>query len=238
MPVAPDNPALKEAAESQCLGPELVDDLREDPHPSSRFAPIAPDNPALKEAAQLQCLGSGLLDDLREDPHRFFRFVAHSFVSLSCVRVAQGLLVNLHGDVHLEQYLVSSLGRGLGDFDDAGIGPVGVDLLRIATWIRIASRVRAWDADRLWGRLLSGYVRALDAPDAVAAEPAFAHRARAGFHNDHARLLAWTKTVFKPVSDEEALWIESERASEEVCSAWSNLNLRANYDSDLGRTCQ
>lgn len=149
-----------------------------------------------------------LLAELRRDPHQYFRFLAHAFVSRECAVAARGPAVNLHGDVHLEQYLVTSLGRGLGDFDDATTGPAGMDLVRIATSIRIASRMRSWDAWALWNGFVEGYVAALRDPTTRAPVPRYVTRIEEGFHHDHARLLAWCETLLEPISDERRARLE------------------------------
>lgn len=158
--------------------------------------------------AEVEALEPALRDELRADPHHYFRYVARRMASLECDVGTLGPLVNLHGDAHVEQYLVTSLGRGLGDFDEATLGPVGIDLLRLATSLQIASRSRRWDANALWARFLAGYLAALDEPSVEAPEPAWAARVRASFRRDHRRLLAWADTLFLPVDAETGARLE------------------------------
>ena len=80
-------------------------------------------------AVEQRQLDADLLLELRRDPHHYFRYLAGEFVSRECHVASRGPLVNLHGDAHVEQYLVTSLGRGLGDFDEATTGPVEIDLV-------------------------------------------------------------------------------------------------------------
>ena len=159
-------------------------------------------------AVEQRQLDADLLLELRRDPHHYFRYLAGEFVSRECHVASRGPLVNLHGDAHVEQYLVTSLGRGLGDFDEATTGPVEIDLVRLATSLRIAGRMRSWDARALWNRFLEGYVAALSDPSTRAPEPSFVARTRSGFHRDHARLLAWCDTLFEPIGDDEQARVE------------------------------
>ncbi|HBQ17736.1 MAG TPA: hypothetical protein DEF51_43610, partial [Myxococcales bacterium] len=124
--------------------------------------------------SELATLDPELRTTLRDNPHHYLRYVANRFVGVSCEVANEGATVNLHGDPHLEQYVVTSLGRGLSDFDEATIGPVGIDLIRLATSIRIASRMRGWDSELLWARFVEGYLHALADPALSVPEPDYA----------------------------------------------------------------
>jgi hypothetical protein len=160
------------------------------------------------QADELASLDPDLRASILADVHQYTRFVARRFVGLQCDVAAGGPTVNLHGDAHLEQYLVTSLGRGLGDFDESTVGPVEIDLVRLAGSIRIASRMRGWDARALWGRFLEGYLRALRDPTIEAPEPAFVRRAQAAFLGDHDRLLAQCDALIEPLDEQRAAEIE------------------------------
>jgi hypothetical protein len=75
-----------------------------------------------------------LLERLAATAHGYFRFVNTAFESETCrlfSDVASSMPeVNLHGDAHVEQYAVTSLGRGLTDFDDCTRGKPVIDLVR------------------------------------------------------------------------------------------------------------
>jgi hypothetical protein len=146
--------------------------------------------------------------DLKAKLHHYYRYVARRFAALACELGVHGPVVNLHGDAHIEQYLVTSLGRGLGDFDEATTGPVDVDLLRLAVSIRLVAAERGWNADRLWSHFRAGYVRALMTPDWRCATPRFAVRAAASFRRDHGALLDWSMSLMQPVSEAVALEIK------------------------------
>jgi len=152
---------------------------------------------------EIAALDPSLLTLLRTDAHHYLRFVSNRFVGVSCQVADRGPNVNLHGDAHLEQYLVTTIGRGLGDFDEATSGAVSIDLVRLATSIRIASRVRGWDAGALWTSFFRGYLAALEDPTLEAPEPRFATRRRATFTEDHQRLLRTSDQLMQPVDGAE-----------------------------------
>lgn len=161
------------------------------------------------DAAELAALDPSLRMLIGADPHHYLRFVSNRFVGLSCELADRGPNVNLHGDAHLEQYLVTTLGRGLGDFDEATSGAVSIDLVRLAASIRIASRLRGWDADALWLRFVQGYLAALEDPGHDAPVPSFVTRRRATFTEDHAELLASCDRLMQPVGGEERAQVEA-----------------------------
>jgi hypothetical protein len=156
------------------------------PAPASAILPafrVAPDAPELKASPDL-------VDRLRETPHRYFRFINAAFTQAVCGRFkdAGGLPdVNLHGDAHVEQYAVTSLGRGLTDFDDSARGPNVIDLVRFGVSLELASRERAWTGEgrRAFDRFLEGYDAALGDPKLEVPPPPIVLRARAAFALDH-----------------------------------------------------
>ncbi|MFI5184168.1 MAG: DUF2252 family protein [Vicinamibacteria bacterium] len=133
-----------------------------------------------------------LLARLRGSAHGYFRFVNVPFSQEVCERfqdVLQDLpAVNLHGDAHVEQWAVTSLGRGLTDFDDSSTGPFVIDLMRFGVSLRLAARAHGWERHEkeALDALLRGYRAALEDPAFVAPEPALAGRLRATFTGDHA----------------------------------------------------
>ena len=158
--------------------------------------------------SELATLDPELRTTLRDNPHHYLRYVANRFVGVSCEVANEGATVNLHGDPHLEQYVVTSLGRGLSDFDEATIGPVGIDLIRLATSIRIASRMRGWDSELLWARFVEGYLHALADPALSVPEPDYARRRREAFTDDHLALLDRAESLMVPVGSEDSAAVE------------------------------
>jgi uncharacterized protein (DUF2252 family) len=99
--------------------------------------------------------------------------------------------VNLHGDAHVEQYAVTSLGRGLTDFDDCTRGKAVIDLVRFGASLLLAAREKDWPADepRLVDEFLKGYRRGLRGDRQEMRTPELVTRTRTGFKWDHALAL-------------------------------------------------
>jgi hypothetical protein len=120
-------------------------------------------------------------------PHAYFRFVNAGFAALTCdafADVRDALPeVNLHGDAHVEQYAVTSLGRGLTDFDDSTRGKPVIDLVRFGTSLLLAARQKGW-SDEQWSfvpEFLRGYRDALKNPGRLIPLPDLVVRVRSGF---------------------------------------------------------
>ena len=144
---------------------------------------VSPHAPALKASP-------ALVGRLRETPGAYFRFVSRQFTRAVCARFrgAPGFPdVNLHGDAHLEQYAVTSLGRGLTDFDESARGPSFIDLVRFGVSLELAAREKHWpgEGSRSFGAFLGGYRQALKDPDTDSAAPLVVSRARSTFARDH-----------------------------------------------------
>ncbi len=149
-----------------------------------RVPPGAPDLEALP----------ALAGRLRETPHNYFRFVKRPFAEAVCgwFDDVRGSLpeVSLHGDAHVEQYAVTSLGRGLTDFDDAARGPYVIDLVRFGVSLELAARANGWKgAGGAFDDFLQGYRDALGNPSVERPPRRTVRRARAGFAFDHALAL-------------------------------------------------
>jgi hypothetical protein len=131
---------------------------------------------------------------LRQTPHNYFRFVNRAFSEAVCrlfADVRRDLPdVNLHGDAHVEQYAVTSLGYGLTDFDDSAQGPYVVDLVRFGVSLQLASREKGWvGTGAAVDDLLRGYRDALADPSRERPPRRTLRRERAGFTFDHALAL-------------------------------------------------
>jgi len=174
-----------------------------------------------RETAAALCLGLALLggrataaDALAVDPadprlatrpdlvarlaataHGYFRFVNAPFAAETCrlfADVAESLPeVNLHGDAHVEQYAVTSLGRGLTDFDDCTRGKAVIDLVRFGASLLLAAREKGWPAEErhLVDAFLDGYRAGLGGGRREMRTPQLVTRTRAGFKWDHAAAL-------------------------------------------------
>jgi hypothetical protein len=168
---------------------------------------VSPEAPELKDSP-------ALVGRLRDTPHGYFRFVNRAFSQAVCdlFKDAGGALpdVNLHGDAHIEQYAVTSVGHGLTDFDDSARGPNVIDLVRFGVSLELASRERGWTGEgrRAFDAFLRGYQKALGDPRVESPLPLVASRARASFSLDHAVALRRADALIDalpvPPSDLEA----------------------------------
>ena len=83
---------------------------------------------------------------------------------------------------------MTSLGRGLTDFDESARGPSFIDLVRFGVSLELAAREKDWPGEgrRAFGAFLGGYREALKKPDTNGSSPPpVATRARAAFARDH-----------------------------------------------------
>ena len=136
-----------------------------------------------------------LLERLTATAHGYFRFVNAAFAGEACrlfLDVASSMPeVNLHGDAHVEQYAVTSLGRGLTDFDDCTRGKAVIDLVRFGSSLLLAAREKGWSAEerRFVDAFLEGYRTGLRGGGRGMRTPELVARTRAGFKWDHAPAL-------------------------------------------------
>jgi hypothetical protein len=132
-----------------------------------------------------------LVAKLTATPHGYFRFVNAAFAAETCRLfrdVAASLPeVNLHGDAHVEQYAVTSLGSGLTDFDDCTRGDAVIDLVRFGTSLVIAARQMGWASEesRFVDAFLKSYRAGLGGGGGGTRWPELVTRIRAGFKWDH-----------------------------------------------------
>jgi hypothetical protein len=105
--------------------------------------------------------------------------------------------VNLRGDAHNEQYAVTSLGRGLTDFDDSARGPYVIDLVRFGVSLELAAREKGWPGEgrRAFDDFLRGYRGALENPNLESPRVRAVSRTRAAFAHDHRLALRRADTL-------------------------------------------
>jgi uncharacterized protein (DUF2252 family) len=137
-----------------------------------------------------------LIAKISATPHAYFRFVNTGFAADTC-RLFQDVAaefpeVELHGDAHVEQYAVTSLGRGLTDFDDCTRGQPVIDLVRFGSSLVLAARQKGWDTQgrQVVGDFLHGYREGLGGRHLRLDMPAVATRLRSRFKWDHGAALA------------------------------------------------
>lgn len=128
---------------------------------------------------------------LEGSPHGYFRFINVPFARETCDLFADVRAslpeVNLHGDAHVEQYAVTSLGRGLTDFDDCTNGAPVIDLVRFGVSLALTAREKGWadEERRFLDEFLRGYRAALRNPQLFLPMPQLATRVRGHFAFDH-----------------------------------------------------
>jgi uncharacterized protein (DUF2252 family) len=142
-----------------------------------------------------------LVARLAATPHAYFRFVNGLFAARTCEMfsdVAASLPeVNLHGDAHVEQYAVTSIGRGLSDFDDCTRGKAVIDLVRFGASIVLAARERHFGKEETKSvdAFLKGYRDGLRHSRLEMPTPRVVTRIRAGFSWDHAPALKQANAI-------------------------------------------
>jgi hypothetical protein len=175
-------------------------------------APAAPDLFALDVPALLRDEPK-VARKIARSPFAYFRYTNHRFVDLVCERyggaIAAMPVVQAHGDAHLEQYAVFAEGRGLSDFDGSALGPPVVDLARFATSLVLASANGPSSGRLAVDALVRGYVRALDDPSAVRAEPAAAARLRARFASSPRVWLDRVEKLLQPLPSDKKTTFET-----------------------------
>ena len=109
-----------------------------------------------------------LLAKLAESPYRYFRALGPQFAAKTCAafpdvkpRLATAAV---HGDAHLEQFVVTGHTYGVEDFDQSGYGSAVVDLVRYAASIHVACREVSFacDAERAAAAYFGAYRDAID----------------------------------------------------------------------------
>ena len=137
-----------------------------------------------------------LIAKIASTPHAYFRFVSAGFAAETCRLFSDSLdafpEVNLHGDAHVEQYTVTSLGRGLSDFDDCTRGLPVIDLVRFGSSLVLAARQKGWGLQerRVVDDFLHGYRDGLGGGRLRLDMPVVATRLRSRFKWNHGVAIA------------------------------------------------
>jgi hypothetical protein len=146
-----------------------------------------------------------LLEKISASAFRYFRAVSEPFKHRTCEtfndlrwRLPSGAV---HGDAHLEQFVVTDEDFGLADFDKAGYGPAIVDLVRYAASLHLACREKggACDPEQAVNAYFNAYRAALDHPVTREA-PAIVARLRARLGPDPEAWLEWAESLMQPLS--------------------------------------
>jgi hypothetical protein len=149
-----------------------------------------------------------LLDTMGASPFRYFRAVAEPFKHRTCEafrdlrwRLPSGAV---HGDAHLEQFVVTDDDFGLADFDNAGYGPAIVDLVRYASSLHLACRdiTGGCDPEPAVSAYFNAYRTALDHP-VQRSPPAIVARLRDRLGPQPEAWLQWADGLMHPLARAE-----------------------------------
>lgn len=171
------------------------------------------------DKAKLRASGASetLLDELGRSAFRYFRALAEPSKHRTCeaFRDLRWRLPSapVHGDAHIEQFVVTDDYYGLADFDEAGFGPAIVDLVRYATSLHLACREVAGgcDAERAVSLYFDAYQAALDHP-VQRRPPAIAARLRGRLGQAPDAWLDWADGLMQPLAPDD---------DERIRGAWS-----------------
>jgi hypothetical protein len=180
------------------------------------------------DRADLRARGASprLLEKLDRSAYAYFRAVARPFELRTCARFRDERwrlpVVAIHGDPHVEQFVVTPTTAALEDFDQSGFGPAVVDLVRYAASVHLTCRGVTWscDPDRVVTAYFRAYRASLDhaptrAPLAVTA------RLRSETPAVAEPWIAWAEGLLQPLSsnDEERVrrgWADFRRRETEI----------------------
>jgi Uncharacterized protein conserved in bacteria (DUF2252) len=146
-----------------------------------------------------------LLEKLDRSAYTYFRALARPFELRTCARFRDERwhlpVVAIHGDPHVEQYVVTPTTAALEDFDQSGYGPAVVDLVRYAASVHLTCRAVTWscDADRVVSAYFGAYRASLDrSPERLPV--AIATRLRRETPAAAEPWIAWAEGLLVPLS--------------------------------------
>jgi hypothetical protein len=146
-----------------------------------------------------------LLAKLDGSAYAYFRTLARAYELRTCARFRDERwylpVVAIHGDAHVEQFVVTPTTAGLEDFDQSAYGPAVVDLVRYAASIHLTCRGVAWscNADRVVAAYLRAYRAALDRPPQQL-PLAVTARLRRETPADALGWLSWAEGLLRPLA--------------------------------------
>ena len=157
-----------------------------------------------KAALRASGASAALIDRVSARAFRYFRLLARASASRTCQELgdlrSRLPAVAVHGDAHVEQFVVTGRTYGLEDFDMSGYGPAIVDLVRYAASLHVACREMKWkcDGDAAVAAYLAAYREALDHPVKRKA-PTVVERLRRSVPQENATWLGWADALMKPL---------------------------------------
>jgi hypothetical protein len=164
-----------------------------------------------KSTLRDQGASAALIEKVDASAFRYFRLLARQFAARTCFEFRELRwrlpFVAVHGDAHIEQFVITEHSYGLEDFDQAGFGPLVVDVVRYAASIHVACRQAGFpcDADAAVSKYFDAYHAALDQPvDRM--QPAIVGRLYAAAPPDAHAWLQWAESLMQPLpsNDEQS----------------------------------
>jgi hypothetical protein len=164
-----------------------------------------------KSTLRAQGASAALIERVDASAFRYFRLLARQFAARTCFEFRELRwrlpFVAVHGDAHVEQFVITEHSYGLEDFDQAGFGPLVVDMVRYAASIHVACRQAGFpcDADEAVSKYFDAYHAALDQPvDRI--QPAIVGRLYAAAPPDAHAWLQWAESLMQPLpsNDEQS----------------------------------
>ena len=157
-----------------------------------------------KGTLRTQGASAALVGEVGANRFRYFRLLGRQFAARTCFEFSDLRwrlpAVAVHGDAHIEQFVITDHSYGLEDFDSAGFGPAIVDLVRYAASIHVACRNAGWSCNAEEGvaAYFDAYRAALEAP-VDRTEPAIVERLRAAVPQDRRAWLEWADALMQPM---------------------------------------
>ena len=161
-----------------------------------------------KEKLRADGASEALVEKISASAFRYFRTMAEPFKHRTCEafrdlrwRLPSGAV---HGDAHLEQFVVTDEDFGLADFDKAGYGPAIVDIVRYAASLHLACREMkgGCDPEQAVTAYFSSYRTALD-HQVPRNEPAIVARLRDRLGPEPDAWLQWADGLMQPLAHAE-----------------------------------
>jgi len=149
-----------------------------------------------------------LLAKLHRSPYAYFRALARPFELRTCARFRDERwllpVVAIHGDPHVEQFVVTPTTAALEDFDQSGYGPAVVDIVRYAASVHLICRGVTWpcDAERVVSAYFRAYRASLDQPP-QRSPLAVTARIRRETPALAEPWIAWAEGLFQPLSSQD-----------------------------------
>ena len=164
-----------------------------------------------KQTLRAQRASAALIEKVDTSAFRYFRLLARRFAARTCFEFRELRwrlpFVAVHGDAHVEQFVITDHSYGLEDFDQAGFGPAVVDMVRYAASIHVACRQMGWpcNADEAVSAYFDAYKAALDEPVARK-QPSIVDRMLAAAPQDAHAWLQWAESLMQPLpsNDEQS----------------------------------